>query len=332
MATVLTVILNWRTAQMTLESAKAAIAAMDGIEGEIVIVDNDSQDGSEDILREAVAQQEWQRVRVLQAGRNGGFGAGNNVGIHAGFTDGGRPDYVYLLNSDAFPARDAIRILLDHMEANPETGLAGSYIHGTDDQPHVTCFRFPSVASEFEGAAQTGPISRVLREAIIPQAIPETTQRMDWVAGASLMMRQDMLDRIGGFDEGYFLYFEETDLCLRAARAGWQTDYVPASHVAHIGSASTGMKKWARTPAYWYDSRWRYFRTNHGLPTAIMASLAQFSGLSINRLRAVLGNAPRNGPRGHLRDMIRHDLRALVTGIAPAKIHRPASSVSERTT
>lgn len=332
MTTVLTVILNWRTADMTLRSAEAAIAAMQGIEGGIVIVDNDSGDGSEAQLRAAVADRGWDRVRVIQSGRNGGFGAGNNVGIRAGLAAGGRPDYVYLLNSDAFPAPDAIRVLLDHMQAHPRTGMAGSYIHGTDDVPHVTCFRFPSVASEFEGAAQTGPISKLLRHAIIPQPIPETATRMDWVAGASLMMRQDMLDRIGAFDEEFFLYFEETDLCLRAARAGWQTDYVPASRVAHIGSASTGMKEWARTPGYWFDSRWRYFRKNHGLTTAIAATVAQAAGLSINRLRVALGSSRRSGGRRFMRDLLAHDIRALATGIAPAAIHPDAASVTERTT
>lgn len=332
MASVLTVILNWRTPDMTLRSAEAATLAMEGIEGGIVIVDNDSGDGSEERLRAAVADRGWDRVRVIQSGRNGGFGAGNNVGIRAGLQDGARPDHVYLLNSDAFPAKDAIRVLLDHMQSHPETGMAGSYIHGTDDAPHVTCFRFPSVASEFEGGAQTGPISRILRHAIIPQPIPDGTTRMDWVAGASLMMRQDMLDRVGAFDEEYFLYFEETDLCLRAARAGWHTDYVPASRVAHIGSVSTGMKEWGRTPGYWFDSRWRYFRKNHGLGTAIAATLAQTAGLTINRLRVALGSSRRTGGQRFMRDLLAHDIRALTTGIRPAVYHPDEASVTERTT
>ncbi|MBU3029966.1 glycosyltransferase family 2 protein [Paracoccus marinaquae] len=335
MASLLTVILNWRTAEMTLRSAEAAVAAMAGIEGAIVIVDNDSGDGSEDRLRRAVADRGWDRVRVIQSGRNGGFGAGNNVGIRAGLPDGLRPDYVYLLNSDAFPAPDAIRILLDHLEGHPRTGMAGSYIHGTDDVPHVTCFRFHSIASEFEGAAQTGPISKLLSHAIIPQPFPAKPTKMDWVAGASLMMRQDMLDQIGLFDEAYFLYYEETDLCLRAIRAGWQTDYIPASRVAHVGSASTGMKTWTRTPGYWFDSRWRYFRKNHGLATAVAATLAQLAGLGINRLRVALGSARRSGSPGYMRDLAVHDLRALVRGIEPASEHAPlstVSSVTERTT
>ena len=96
---------------------------------------------------------------------NGGFGAGNNAGIRAGLADGARPDYVYILNSDAFPDPGAIRALLDHLQTHPDTGLAGSYIHGPDGAPHLTTFRFPSIASEFEGAARLGPVSRWLRAA-----------------------------------------------------------------------------------------------------------------------------------------------------------------------
>ena len=91
----------------------------------------------------------------------------NNVGIRAGLPEdrfgAAQPDYIYVLNSDAFPAPDAIRLLLDHLEAHPEVGFAGSYIHGTDGVPHTTCFRFPSVWSELEGAARTGPVTRAIR-------------------------------------------------------------------------------------------------------------------------------------------------------------------------
>lgn len=154
-ATVLTVILNWRSAEMTLDAAAAALRAMEGIAGAITIVDNDFGDGSEERLRAEVAARGWERVRVIQSGWNGGYGAGNNVGIRAGLPDGSAPDYVYTLNSDAFPAADAIRLLRDHLEAHPEVGFAGSYIHGTDGAPHTTCFRFPSVWSSFR--ARRGP-------------------------------------------------------------------------------------------------------------------------------------------------------------------------------
>jgi GT2 family glycosyltransferase len=316
MARVLTVILNWRTPQMTLQAAEAALREMAGIEGAITIVDNDSGDGSFEALSRAVTAKGWDRgavpVRVLQAGRNGGFGAGNNVGILAGLPPdrfpGQRPDYVYILNSDAFPDPGAIRALLDHLESHPATGFAGSYIHGLDGEPHRTAFRFMTAASELEGAARFGPISRLLSRHIVAQPIPEQTTRVDWLAGASMMMRQDVLDQIGLFDETYFLYFEETDLCLRAARAGWPTDYVRNSEVTHIGSASTGMKEWTRIPRFWLDSRRHYFTKNHGTAGFVFATFAHVAGGLLWRARLLVQRKDRGDPPHFLRDLIVHSV------------------------
>ncbi len=331
MSSVLTIILNWRTPEMTLRSAAEAVAAMIDIKGAITIVDNDSGDGSEEIIRAAVIERGWDRVRVIQSGHNGGFGAGNNVGIRAGLPDGGRPDFVYLLNSDAFPEPDAIRQLRDQLSADPRRGIVGSSCHDESGRPLVSGFRFPSIGSELEDSARTGPITRLLRRYVVPQPIPTVPTLMDWVTGASLMMRQDMLDQIGLFDEGYFLYYEETDLCLRAVRKGWHVLNVPQSRITHIGSVSTEMNEWARTPAYWFDSRWRYFRKNHGLGYALAATAAQVTGLSVNRLRAAIGSSPRKGSRRFMRDLLAHDLRAMFKGIDPEPTH-PATPENPRTT
>jgi GT2 family glycosyltransferase len=309
MATVLTVILNWRTAAMTLRAAEAARVAMAGVEGALTIVDNDSQDGSFEALAEAT--RDWPRTRVIQAGRNGGFGAGNNAGIRAGLPGGGRPDYVFLLNSDAFPAPDAIRILRDWLDAHPAAGAAGSHVHGPDGVPHETAFRFPSVASEFEGAARLGPVSRLLSHRRVVMDLPEAPAPVDWVAGASVMIRQDALDAAGLFDEAFFLYFEETDLCRRLAAAGWPVHYVPAARVAHIGSETTGAKRWRRTPDYWFDSRWRYFVKNHGRAYALAATLAHLAGGLVALLRRVVQRTPPADPPGFLADLTLHTLRRI---------------------
>jgi hypothetical protein len=328
MPQLLSVILNWRSAEMTLHSAEAALAALEGIEGALVIVDNDSGDGSYERLAQEVAARGWdhgpQQVRVLQSGRNGGFGAGNNFGIRAGLPGGGRPDYVYILNSDAFPDRQAIRALLDHLEAHPETGFAGSFIHGTDGVPHRTAFRFPSIAGEFEAQVRFGPVSRLLRRWIVAQPMPERTGRVDWLAGASLMMRQDVLDRIGLFDERFFLYFEETDLCRRAALAGWPTDYVVESRVAHIGSASTGMKAWTRIPQFWLDSRLHYFTKQHGRAYAALATLAALAGGGLWRFRLLIQRKDRGDPPRYLRDMTAHHLRHGFRFSGNARTPRPS--------
>lgn len=326
MARVLTVILNWRTPEMTLRSVEAALAALDGIAGALVVVDNDSGDGSYERMAAEVAARGWDRgpqaVRVLQSGRNGGFGAGNNFGIRAGLPDGSRPDYVYILNSDAFPAPGAIRALLDHLEAHPATGFAGSFIHGPDGVPHRTAFRFPSILGEFEQNIRFGPVSRLLARHIVAQPLPEATTSVDWLAGASLMMRQSVLDEIGLFDERFFLYFEETDLCRRAALAGWPTDYVVESRVAHIGSVSTGMKTWARIPQFWLDSRLHYYVKNHGVLYAVVASMATLAGGALWRARLVIQRKDRGDPPGYLRDLVAHGFRAMIRPLCRGKTEK----------
>jgi N-acetylglucosaminyl-diphospho-decaprenol L-rhamnosyltransferase len=308
--TVLTVLLNWRTAEMTLQAVDAAERAMEGIAGGIVVVDNDSGDGSFELMSDALKDRP--RIRVVQSGHNGGFGAGNNVGIRLGLPEGVRPDYVYILNSDAFPAPDAIRLLLDYLVAHPKVGIAGSYIHGPDGEAHTTCFRFPSVASEFEGAARTGPISRLLAHRAVAIGVPGTTGPVEWLAGASMMMREAVVRAVGGFDETFFLYFEETDLCRRAAEAGWPTHFVRESRVEHIGSVSTGMKTWKRVPRYWFDSRWHYFRKSGGTLRAVMATLAHLAGGLILQARRLAKPSIPPGPPHFLRDMVSHALRSLV--------------------
>ncbi|MFC3181700.1 glycosyltransferase [Cypionkella sinensis] len=319
MAGLLTVLLNWRSAEMTLRAAESALVALEGLAGALVIVDNDSGDESFETMAAEVRKRGWdqgpQAVRVLQSGHNGGFGAGNNFGIRAGMPDGSAPDFVYILNSDAFPEPGAIRALLQHLQTHPATGFAGSFIYGDDGAPHRTAFRFPSIASEFEGQIRFGPVSRMLNCWIVAQPIPQATRRVDWLAGASLMMRRAVLDQIGLFDERFFLYFEETDLCRRAALAGWPTDYVVESRVMHIGSVSTGMRQWSRIPQFWLDSRLHYLVKNHGVAYAIAATLALICGGILWRARLLIQRKDRGDPPLYLTDLTLHALRAVLNSV-----------------
>lgn len=305
------VVLNWRTAPMSINAAEAALREIEGLDGGVTIVDNDSGDGSFETMQAEVAARGWSptRVAVVQSGWNGGYGAGNNHGIRQGLPDGRRPDLVYLLNSDAIPQPGAIRALVDYLDRHPQAGIACSRLRGTDGDPHLTAFRFPSAAGDFEAASRSGPVTRLFRDRVVAMPQPVTSGRVDWSAGASMMIRMDVLDRIGLFDEGFFLYFEETDLCRRAADAGWQTHYVVESEVEHIGSASTGMKTWQRVPDYWYDSRRRYFEKHHGRTGALWATGATLAGEAIWRLRCLVQRRDTGVPPGHLGQLTRHALR-----------------------
>lgn len=309
--TLLTVLLNFRTADMTLQALDAAVRETSDIAGSITVVDNHSGDGSFEKIRDAVRARAWDRVRVVASDHNGGFGAGNNIAIKLGLPDGSAPDFVYLLNSDAFPEPGSVRILLDAMLAIPRCGFAGGHTFGQDGVYHNTAFRYPTIQSEFESGASTGPISRLLRRYVVAMPEPAQSENVDWLAGASLLIRRQVLDEIGLFDERYFLYFEETDLCLRARRAGWTSRYVKESRIMHIGSVSTGMNTWKRMPGYWFDSRLWYFTKNHGAVYAALATLSFVAGSTILLARQLLGKKRDSGPDHFLGDLIAHAIRSL---------------------
>ncbi|SPF79480.1 glycosyltransferase [Pseudoprimorskyibacter insulae] len=327
MSTVLTVILNYKTADMTLDAARAAARAMRGIDGAITIVDNDSGDGSYEKMCAAIEVCDWSEgtpIRVLDAGRNGGFGAGNNFGILAGLPDGSAPDYVYLLNSDAFPDEGAIHALRDYLDRNADASLVGSYLRYEDGTDHVSSFRFPTIWSEFVESAKTGLITRLFGRHTIWMPIPDASGPVDWLAGASMMARQSTLDEIGLFDETFFLYFEETELFYRAKQAGHLAHFVRESRVMHKSGVSTGMDVWDRVPAYWYNSRWYYFSKCRGRAYAVSATGFRLLGSLVWQLRRLIQGKPRIDPHRFFRDLVRHDLAAMVKPVPASTFPRKA--------
>jgi GT2 family glycosyltransferase len=121
------------------------------------------------------------------------------------------------------------------------------------------------------------------------------------------MMRQDVLDEIGLFDEAFFLYFEETDLCRRVARMGHDVMFLADSMVTHLGSVSTGMKEWKRVPDYWFASRWHYLTKNHGRAYAACATILHLIGGGLHWLRCKVTGKAYDGAPHFLRTMARHD-------------------------
>jgi N-acetylglucosaminyl-diphospho-decaprenol L-rhamnosyltransferase len=282
------IIVNFRTPDMTMEAARGLAAAIERIPAaRFVIVDNHSEDGSFDKLKAAVAREAWHaRCEVLASPKNGGFGAGNNFAIRKNLESRDPAEYFYLLNSDAVPRVDAVETLVEFMDNHRYAGIAGGYVHGQDDEPHQTAFRYPSLFAEFEEQAQTGPISKLLSHWIVALPIPDHTIQVDWTAAVSMIIRQSVLRKVGLFDEEFFLYFEETDLCRRAALAGFPTYYVRESEVEHLGSASTGMKDMKRPmPAYWFNARKHYIRKHHGRSYLIGANLAWMAGRTLRGVR-----------------------------------------------
>lgn len=306
----LTVIINYKTAEMTLRSLDALMVELAAIPDSFVsIVDNDSQDGSFPKLVAGVQERGLQdRVKVFESGHNGGFAFGVNFGVRPGLIGPDKAEYFYLLNSDAFPEPGSVKRLVDFLDQHPEAGIAGSYIHGPEGTPHETAFRFPTIFSELESTLGFGPVSKLLDKWIVALPMPTSTQQVDWLAGASMLIRSAVFEKVGLFDDTFFLYFEETDFCRRAQLAGFPTYYVVESSVAHIGSASTGMKDKSKpTPSFWFASRKHYFEKNYGRRYLVASNVVYVVGGALRRIRWKLQNKPEFEPDGHLRDFVRYN-------------------------
>lgn len=308
----LAVILNYKTPDMTLEALAALMRELAVFpDARVAIVDNDSQDGSLEKIQAGVRAGGFgERVDVMPSDYNGGFAYGNNFAIERAMRSPDRPDYVYLLNSDAFPDPGCVEALVRYLDSHPEAGIAGSYVHGPEPTPHKTAFRFPSIAGELETALGIGLVSKLLERWIVAPPLPTRTSEVDWLAGASMLIRRAVIEEIGLMDDAYFLYYEETDYCLRAQRSGWKVGYVVESSVTHIGSVSTGFKDHSRpTPRFWFASRRHYFLKNHGRLALWAANLVYLLGGLVCRIRYRVIGRPTKDPRRHLRDFAAFNFR-----------------------
>jgi N-acetylglucosaminyl-diphospho-decaprenol L-rhamnosyltransferase len=310
----LVIIVNYKTADLTIDALASLGPELGRVPGSrAIVVDNDSQDGSGARLAAAIASRGWNRwATLIEAERNGGFAYGNNVGIRAAWKDGARPDYIHLLNPDTIVRPGALTTLLAFMDARPEVGIAGSRLEDPDGTPQRSGFRFPGVMSELDAGLRLGMVSKFLRRWEVAPPVQERDCQVDWVAGASMIIRDKVFDDVGLLDESYFMYYEEVDFILRARRAGWSCWYVPESHVVHLVGQASGVtdrqKVRRRRPAYWFESRRRYFVRHLGPLGAGLADLAYAAGAVTWRARRVVQGKPDDMPEKFLRDFARHSV------------------------
>ncbi|MBW4473744.1 MAG: glycosyltransferase family 2 protein [Stenomitos rutilans HA7619-LM2] len=300
--TLLVVVLNYKTADLTIDCLNSLSDEIKTIPGSYVVVtDNASGDGSVEKIASAIDKNRWHHwVELMPLDRNGGFAFGNNAAIRPVLAATHPCPYVLLLNPDTIIRPGAIKTLLAFMDKQPEVGIAGSRLEDLDQTAQQSAFRFPNVVGELDFGLRLGIASKLLsRWAIVPEILDHSHQA-DWVAGASMIIRREVFESIGLLDEHYFMYFEEVDFCLRAQRAGWSCWYVPQSHVVHFVGQSSGVtdskRPPKRLPTYWFDSRRRYFLKNHGWLYAALADAAWLTGFTLWRWRRVVQRKPDTDP------------------------------------
>jgi hypothetical protein len=311
----LVAIVNYKSAGLVEDCLNSlAKERAGGAEFSCVVADNASGDGSVETLRAAIAREGWgDWAEVLALPMNGGFAYGNNRVVERALGMPRPPDSIFLLNPDTWVRPGAIRALIDFLAAHPEAHLLGSRLEDPDGTAQHSVFRFHSILGEVEGNLRVGVLSRLLARWRVAPPIPDAPCETHWLSGAALLVRREVFEKIGQMDEQYFMYFEETDFCLRARQAGFRCWYVPQSRVVHLVGATSGVtvrhERPKRRPQYWFESRQRYFVKNHGRAYALAADVAFILSQALWELRVRIERRPNPDPPRLLRDFVRFTWR-----------------------
>lgn len=229
------IIVNWNVKDLLYHCIQSLLEAGQNhpnLTTEMIVVDSASTDGSPQMVRA-----EFPQVRLIAGNRNLGYAGGNNVGAAAA---GGR--YLLLLNPDTVVKAEALRQMVDYMDAQPAVGALGPQLLWPDGSAQSSRRRFPTLGSLFWESTLLGqwrPHQRHIRRYHMTDCPADQPQPVDWVVGAALLIRRAAWDQVGPFDETFFMYFEETDWCRRCTAAGWEIHYLPTAQMIHYEGKSS---------------------------------------------------------------------------------------------
>jgi len=274
MSTVDVVVVSYGS-RATLRACVEPLAGREGVS--VFVVDNASPDAA----HETVADLD---VTVIAAGRNGGFSFGCNLGAAAG-----SGDHVLFLNPDAVLSPADLDAMVDALERRPGVGVVGPRILGGDGALLFSRRRLPRLRSTFAHALflhRLLPRAGWANEMVTDPAAYEQGGETGWLSGACLLVRRPALDAIGGFDEGFFLYCEDTDLCLRLRRAGYGVHFEPGAVARHQEGSSAPRSELV---AIHTRSRLRYARLHYRRPAAALEA----AGIALGALTHAAVAAPR---------------------------------------
>lgn len=305
---ILVVLVHYRTpreAERCLHSLAAERQSMPGLQA--VLWDNASGDGSWESLTALVEAQGWGDWLQLEASQeNLGFGAGNNAVVRPRVEAGTCPEHVLLLNPDTVVRKGALKEMLRFQLAEESADFVGPASFSGGAEADVTAFRFPGIISHLVDGLRFGFIDRLFARYRVAPAVRKESHRTDWVSGGCVLIRRRVFERVGYFDEGFFLYFEETDLSRRACAHGLFSWYHPAAEIEHYAGAATGLGRAEgpppRTPGYWFASRQLYFRKHFGVVTTYLADWGFVLGRLLWLGVARLAGKRRADPPAFLRD------------------------------
>ena len=265
------IIINWNSKDYLRECVKSIPQGAKGLDYEILVIDNASYDGVDQMIAT-----EFPHVAFIQTERNLGFSAGNN---HAARQAKGK--VLLFLNPDTLVKEDALSELVEALRRLPDAGIVGARLLNSDGTLQTCCVQsFPTIASQVLGCEQFlrwFPHARLWGMAALFDESPEPAA-VEAVSGACLMVKSELFARLEGFDERYFMYSEDIDLCFRVRGAGLKCYYVPTALVVHHGGGSSQNARNAFANVMIRESVYRFMRLHRGRLRAVSFRLAM--GLS----------------------------------------------------
>jgi len=246
MITVSIILVNYNGTEIASECLHSIQNQLHAVPCEVIVVDNASTDQSPDLIEKT-----FPTVKLLRQTKNRGFGTGNNVG--ASVASG---KYLFLLNTDTLLTYDLLPHLIEVIEQDSTIGIVAPKLLNSDGSFQISTARSISLWGEYQDLKQKREYRN--NPARICQKFTET-QEVDIVMGAALFIRKSLFEELGGFDETFFMYFEESDLCRRSQTKGWKIIYTPEVSLIHLGGYSINKTvdrlrlEYRRSQIYYYQ-------------------------------------------------------------------------------
>ncbi|MFK7804065.1 MAG: glycosyltransferase family 2 protein [Anaerolineae bacterium] len=255
------IIVSWNVRRYLADCLRSVFAELNysGLRGEVWVIDNSSTDGTVEMI-----QNLFPEVRLIVNQDNPGFGAANNQGMEA--ADASEPRYHFLLNPDTVVRSGAFGKMVAFMDENQNVGMTGARLVYGDGRFQHSAFEFPRIGQLL---FDLFPVPARLYESKMngryPRKLYEPSHKafpIDHPLGATMLVRRDVAQQTGGFDEIFFMYCEELDWCRRIHAAGWEIYTVPAAEIVHYGGESTAQVP-ARSVVNLWESRAKFYQRHH---------------------------------------------------------------------
>jgi GT2 family glycosyltransferase len=274
------ILVNWKTRDITRNALISIYKETKGIDFEVIVIDNNSQDGSVEMVR-----QEFPQAILIENKDNLGFGKANNQGLKIA-----KGDYLMFLNTDTVVLDRAINKLVEYLDKNLEVMMVGPRLLNRDLTFQHACRRsLPNLLNSF---FQLFGLVKIFKNNTLINSYkkydmdPEITGPTEALSGAAMMFRRRVYEDIGGFDEMFFMYGEDLDFCKRIIDRGWQTVYVSYAKIIHFGGQSSGQRK-VKSLVNFYEAMWIYYKKHFFKKYNILANVIVWLGIKIRMVWAI---------------------------------------------